>query len=117
MRKYQKKAVVIIITIILSLLSIMMTGCFKKDSNQRETEYFEYHVYVTGEEEWVEIDRLTEKGRQLKNIVIPEEIDGKKVTSVRGASETPNLKKIIVSYNVRRINSWGLTSGSFFAHG
>ena len=114
MRKYQKKITVMVMAIILLLLSIMMIGCVEKDDKYKETEYFVYHYYTVKDHEEVEIDHLTEKGKQLKNIVIPEEIDGKKVTIVRGASETPNLKKIIVSYNVKLINSWGLTSGSLF---
>ena len=114
MRKHQKKVIVMAMAIILLLFSIMITGCCKKDDKYKETEYFIYHIYDAGDHKEARIDRLTEKGKQLKNIVIPEEIDGNIVTSLDTHAETPNLKKIIVSFNVRTINSWGLSSGSLF---
>ena len=118
MKKKQQKAITIVLVILLLLLSIGMTvGCVEKDK-KLETETFRYHIFDAGDHKEVFIDGLTEKGRQQKNIVIPEEIDGMPVTSLRGHSEAPNLKKIIVSCSVDRINSFaGLSQGSLFVHG
>ena len=115
--KNRRITAIILLLVLCTSMVVFASGCTKKESKYKETEYFVYHIYGSGNNEEIEIDGLTEKGKQLKNIVIPEEIDGKKVTSVKGHSTTPNLRKIIVSYNVILINSWGLTSGSLFVHG
>lgn len=114
-RNRKKKLTAIILLLVLCASMIAFApGCCKKDDKYKETEYFVYHV---GDRGGISIDLLTEKGKQLENLVIPEEIEGKKVTSVRGHETTPNLKKIIVSFNVRTINSWGLSPGSLFVNG
>ena len=114
MKKKQKKVITIVLVVLLLLLSIGMTvGCVEKDK-KLETETFRYHIFDAGDHKEVFIDGLTEKGRLQKNIVIPEEIDGMPVTSLRGHSEAPNVRKIIVSYTVKTINTWGLSYGSFF---
>ena len=117
--KNRRITAIILLLVLCTSMVVFASGCINKDKQELrypETEYFRYHVFrsATGEEV-VSIKGLTEKGKQLKNIVIPEEIEGKKVVSVIGAAETPNLKKIIVSYNVSRINSFGGRSqGSLF---
>ena len=115
--KNRRITAIILLLVLCTSMVVFASGCFKKDSSQRETEYFIYHIYDAGDHKEARIDRLTEKGKQLKNIVIPEEIDGNIVTSIDTAAETPNLKKIIVSYNIKTINSWGLSQGSLFVYG
>ena len=115
--KNRKITAIILLLVLCASMMLFASGCTKKESKYKETEYFIYHIYDAGDHKEARIDRLTEKGKQLKNIVIPEEIDGNIVTSLDTHAETPNLKKIIVSFNVKSINSWGLTSGSLFVHG
>ncbi len=106
MKKKQQKAITIVLVILLLLLSIGMTvGCIEKDKKLK-TDTFRYHVVEVDGEERIAIDGLTEKGRLQKNIVIPEEIDGKKVFSYRGSDEAPNVEKIIILYNIMVINSF-----------
>ena len=108
MRRMQKKKFTIFLISILFLSLIGTTyGCQPKQIY--ETETFRYQVFESDGEEWVSIEGLTEKGRQQKNIVIPEEIDGKRVAIYQGYDEAPNAKKIIVPYNILTINSWGLS--------
>lgn len=117
MKKMQKKLITTVLIIIFLSSSIgILFGCTKKNK-YLETEYFRYQVYTRYDEERVSIEGLTEKGRQQKNIVIPEEIDGKRVTIYQGHDEAPNVKKIIVSYNIFTINSWGLSDGTLFIYG
>ena len=113
MRKNPRKILAVFLMIQLLLSMGTMVGCNRKTNNP-ETEYFKYHIFGSPEGEVVKIDGLTEKGRMQKNIVIPEEIDGRPVRLFSGNSSAPNVKKIIVSYNVGTINSWGLSSGSLF---
>ena len=116
MRRMQKKRFTVFLISILFLSLIGITyGCQPKQIY--ETETFRYQVFESDGEEWVSIEGLTEKGRQQKNIVIPEEIDGKRVAIYQGHDEAPNVKKIIVSYNIFTINSWGLSYGTLFIYG
>lgn len=113
-----KKKIATIIPVILLLCILMGTfyGCFKKDKYFK-TEYFRYSIGHSEDYDFVYIEGLTEEGAQLKNIVIPEEIDGMPVKYYRGASAAPNVKKIIVSCNIRTINTiGGLNSGNLFVY-
>ena len=96
-----------------------MSGCNREggESRYQETEYFKYYVYKMDGEERAVIQGMTEKGKQQKNIVIPEEIDGKRVVIYDGHDTAPNVRKIIISYNVRTINSTGFTYGNSFVNG
>ena len=114
--KNRKITAIILLLVLCASMMLFASGCTKKESKYKETEYFIYHIYDAGDHKEARIDRLTEKGKQLKNIVIPEEIDGYIVTSLDTHAETPNLRKIVVSYNVRSINSW-LSDGNLFVHG
>ena len=112
-----KRLTTIFLILVLLLSLLMLSSCFNKRKTY-ETEYFKYHIFEYDEEETIFIVGLTKKGEQLRNIVIPEEIDGKKVTDLSGHSTTPNLKKIIVSYNLFTINTpLGITKGSHFVNG
>ena len=91
--KNRRITAIILLLVLCTSMIVFTSGCIKKDSSQRETEYFIYHIYDAGDHKEARIDRLTEKGKQLKNIVIPEEIDGNIVTSLDTHAETPNLKK------------------------
>ncbi|MGN0769025.1 MAG: InlB B-repeat-containing protein [Christensenellales bacterium] len=116
--KKNKIATITLIIVLLCLSTGTFYGCFKKD-NELKTEYFRYDIVYSGRDGnyYVYIVGLTEEGAQLKNIVIPEEIDGMPVKYFRGNSSAPNVKKIIVSYNVRTINSIGLNNrGNFFVY-
>ncbi len=113
-----KKKIATIIPVILLLCILMGTfyGCFKKDKYFK-TEYFRYSIGHSEDYDFVYIEGLTEEGAQLKNIVIPEEIDGMPVKYYRGASAAPNVKKIIVSCNISTINTiGGLNSGNLFVY-
>ena len=111
-----KRLTTIFLILVLLFSLLMLSSCFNKRKTY-ETEYFKYHIVEYDEEEAIFIDGLTKKGEQLSNIVIPEEIDGKKVKDLSGHSITPNLKKIIVSYNIVTINSMGLFTGGWFVSG
>ena len=114
MRNKKNKIFTILLTgtLLFSLIWIMV-GCYPKEKTY-ETETFRYQIFESKGEKFIEIRGLTEKGRQQKNIVIPEEIDGKKVTVYRGHDEAPNVRKIIISYGIRFINSWGFSEGNLF---
>ncbi|MGN0769024.1 MAG: hypothetical protein ACI4M8_06675 [Christensenellales bacterium] len=111
-----KIATITLIIVLLCLSTRMFYGCSKKDKYYK-TEYFRYDIgHSSKGYDYVYIIGLTEEGTQLKNIVIPEEIDGMPVKNYRGYSQAPNVKKIIVSYNVRTINSFGLDEGNLFVY-
>ncbi len=117
MKSQSKKITSILLVFVLIVLSTaVLYGCGDKDNNF-ESEYFRYHIYYGKDYEVVFIDGLTEKGTKLKNIVIPLEIDGIPVTKYTGIATAPNVRKIIVSYNMTRINSFGgIAPGSMFVN-
>ena len=117
MKSQSKKITSIVLVFVLIVLSTaVLYGCVDDDNNF-ETEYFRYHIYYGKDYEVVFIDGLTENGTKLKNIVIPLEIDGIPVTKYTGIATAPNLRKIIVSYNMTRINSFGgIAPGSMFVN-
>ena len=117
MKSKSKEITSILLVFVLIVLSTaVLYGC-GDDDNNFETEYFRYHIYYGKDYEVVFIDGLTENGTKLKNIVIPLEIDGIPVTKYTGIATAPNLRKIIVSYNMTRINSFGgIAPGSMFVN-
>ena len=118
MKSQSKKITSILLVFVLIVLSTMVLYGCGDDDNNFETEYFRYHIYYGKDYEVVFIDGLTEKGTKLKNIVIPLEIDGIPVTKYTGRATAPNVRKIIVSYNMTRINSFGgIAQGSLFVNG
>ena len=119
MRSKSKKITSILLVFVLIVLSTaVLYGCVDED-NDFETEYFRCRTVPFNGGEVVLIQGLTEKGAKLKNIVIPLEIDGKPVKTCNGSATAPNLRKIIVSYNVTTINAFfgGLVPGSLFVNG
>ena len=110
-----KKGIIAVLIIVLLLSTIMLSSC--SDDDILETEYFRYKVIGAEDAPKVSILGLTEKGKQLRNIIIPEEIDGKRVVMYKGKATTPNLRKIIISYNIESINTLGFSSGAIFASG
>ncbi|MGN0769026.1 MAG: hypothetical protein ACI4M8_06685, partial [Christensenellales bacterium] len=116
MRNKKNKIFTILLagTLLFSLIWIMV-GCYPKEKIY-ETETFRYQIFESEGEKFIEIRGLTEKGRQQKNIVIPEEIEGKRVAAYRGHDEAPNVRKIIISYGISNINSWGFVKGDLFVH-
>ena len=117
MKSKSKEITSILLVFVLIVLSTaVLYGC-GDDDNNFETEYLRYHIYYGKAYEVVFIDGLTENGTKLKNIVIPLEIDGIPVTKYTGIATAPNLRKIIVSYNMTRINSFGgIAPGSMFVN-
>lgn len=99
-----KKPITLFLIIIL-LVATMVSGFGCSREKYLSTETFIYYVSQDNGENLVFIKGLTEKGRLQKNIVIPEEIDGMRVYDYSGYDDAPNVKKIIIPYNIIAINA------------
>lgn len=108
-----KKPITLFLIIIL-LVATMVSGFGCSREKYLSTETFIYYVSQDNGENVVFINGLTEKGRLQKNIVIPEEIDGMRVFAYHGYDDAPNVKKIIIPYNIISINVWWFGSGELF---
>lgn len=109
-----KKPITLFLIIIL-LVATMVSGFGCSRKKYLSTETFIYYVSQDRGEDVVIIKGLTEKGRLQKNIVIPEEIDGMRVYEYHGYDDdAPNVKKIIVPYNITSINGGFLGPGQLF---
>jgi hypothetical protein len=109
-----KKAKFFITFLAVSLLSSIMTflpGCNLNIANEKSNEYFIYMVMKTEIEGYITLRGLTDAGKELEYIVIPDEIEGYPVRVINGGATAHNLKKIYVSKNVRTISDRWLKNG------
>ena len=106
----------IVMLLILCLCTAgLMSGCqlWQMNKNEKNTEYFYYYVrdFDTGKE--IRISRLTDAGKELENIVIPDEIEGYPVTTLSGGTGSSKVKKLYVSKNVEYISYQWLDARSY----
>ena len=77
-----------------AVLLLLLSACAQK---AYECGYFTYKIVRYGETEQAFILGLTEEGQKQEYLVVPEEVDGIKVTCIDGFAEAPKLKKNIHS--------------------
>ncbi|MBR1624293.1 MAG: InlB B-repeat-containing protein [Clostridia bacterium] len=85
-----------------AVLLLLLSACAQK---AYECGYFTYKIVRYGETEQAFILGLTEEGQKQEYLVVPEEVDGIKVTCIDGFAEAPKLKKIFIPKNVVSVNN------------
>ncbi len=117
MNKSRRNYVFIMVAVVLSLSIFSMFGCNERDITDKlgytETEYFRYydvHPFF-GE---IAIIGLTDKGKELEEVIIPNYINHKKVTQLGDDKfdnyfQSDKLKKIVLPYTLEYIDGNFLT--------
>ncbi|MGI6594566.1 MAG: InlB B-repeat-containing protein [Christensenellales bacterium] len=80
------------------------SGC-SSAGNRKSNKYFVYTpmLFESKEDSYITLRSLTDAGKKLEYIVIPDEIEGYPVEMISGYAKVSNLKKIYISKNVELV--------------
>ena len=104
----KRKKLRCILLVLILVLTCAMSACRCDPQldilpEQQESQYFLYRILESHQRKlsYCRITGLTEEGKKLENIVIPDEINGLIVEDVRGPFYDSHARKIYISKNVR----------------